>query len=535
MSAQRMAGVPIRLIVLKSRKVGVSTLVEAEGYRLCDVKPNTRALICAQTTDDSGTLFEMTRLFHEQHPHPKKLEQPKPGMKEIRWAPPHRSRFQVQTAGRIGLKRGDTLSYVHCSELPQWPDPKGTLLSVLNALPSSGDYAVVIESTAQGYDHFKKLWDDAVQAVQANPNSVDLWIPIFFSWLEHPEYRKDVPPAYVWGDLDEWELELKGLGATPEQLYWRRCVLAEKCGGDPELFAQEYPHTPESAFRASGRRAIPHTITTHHRMSCKPGKKVRLEYDHQGKVIASGGDRPTGYWEVWEFPEPDRDYTLGGDVSEGLLSDPNDPRSGPDRTTGFVLERRDLEQVARWVGQATETDFGREMLKCAKWYNDAWSSPEANNTGKASVLVFAEAGYPRLYRRRAEPGSVDAFQEKGQWGWRTTTSNRDVMIADWIDWSRKRDAGWEGRLIIHSSDLVDEEETFIVTKDGRREHSPGKHDDELFAGMIALQLHLCCPRTREPVFQEPERQHPPGEKDRAIPWWGIPGAMDPGPKNWKPK
>ena len=40
---------------------------------------------------------------------------------------------------------------------------------------------------------------------------------------------------------------------------------------------------------------------------------------------------------------------------------------------------------------------------------------------------------------------------------------------------------------------MDEMETFIRDKNGKPVHRPGKHDDLLFALMIALQVHQRCP------------------------------------------
>jgi len=74
---------------------------------------------------------------------------------------------------------------------------------------------------------------------------------------------------------------------------------------------------------------------------------------------------------------------------------------------------------------------------------------------------------------------------------------RDMMITDWVDVCKPKkgsvgDAAWDRRMHIKSSQLADEETTFVIRPNGRVEHSTGRHDDELFAAMIAYELHLAC-------------------------------------------
>lgn len=503
LTMQRLSGNPVRLIVLKARKIGCSTFFEGEMYRRGHCMRNRRGLVCAQTDDDSRTLFHMTRLFHEENPAKRPLKTSRIGARELDWRSPHRSRLSVQTAGKVSLARGDTVHDLHCSEIPHWPHAKQTLLSVLNAVPDVGNNMVILESTARGYEEFKDRWDAAVAYRKAHKNDLTGWIPIFFSWLHHKHYRAHVPPGYDWGSSDEYEEELRGAGATPQQLYWRRLMLADRMGGDPDLFSQEMPYCPEIAFLASGRRAISPTITNYHRSLVRPGKKYRLRYGLADEIVAEEGDWGNGYWEVFESPKEFCDYAIGADIAEGKVSDSTNPASDPDKTQAFVLNRRHMTQAARWEGaKISENDIGRELIKCGKWYNDAWLSPEINNTGKATLLTIVESGYQNLYRRHKAIDSVKSGDERGEWGWRTTSANREAMIAAWIDACRQDanpDNKWRDKIQVFSKNLVDEEETLVWTQSNRREHSKGKHDDELFASCIALQIHLQTPRQNERI------------------------------------
>jgi hypothetical protein len=502
--SQLLAGLPARIIILKSRKMGCSTVVEAFGYMLAHLFPNTRALVCAQTDEDSQTLFSMTSMYQSENPTARQLDQGKPGKKEMRWSRPHRSVFQVQTAGRTSLKRGDTLTFVHCSEVPSWRNAKKTLNSVSNAVPRTGPNVIVIESTASGWDEFKSRWDSAVEYRKQNTTSLAGYMPLFFSWLSFASYAAEPPPGYAWGLMSEKELALQSIGATLQQLYWRRRTIEDNEGGDEELFAVEFPSSPAEAFSRSGRRRIPAGITDRHRRCVLTGAKFRFQWEPDGTVSAHEGDYITSYWEIYQPPAPYHDYAIGGDVAEGKLSDPDDDHSEHDRTRGFVLDRVTLHQVARWEGpEISETEFGRQLHLCAVWYNRAWVTPEVNNTGKATVLVLVEAGYERLYRRMLDMVNVEGGAELAEYGFRTTSSNRERIVIEWKEACRAGpDGGYEGRITPHSAVLVNEEETFIITMSGRSDHARGQHDDELFAAMIALQVHKDCPRTRTTPEEE---------------------------------
>src|SRR3989304_1723528 len=185
---------------------------------------------------------------------------------------------------------------------------------------------------------------------------------------------------------------------------------------------QEFPATAEQSFLASGRRAIQSQITEYHRTLIREGRKFRLERDASGRIVGEEGDWTNNFWSVYYPPNEYTDYAIGADIAEGKLADPNNPNSNPDCTRAFVLDRRQMRQAARWQGpKITETEMGREVLKCGEWEKNAWMSPEINNTGKATLLIILEAHYQNLYRRRMAVDSVQGGEERGEWGWRTTS------------------------------------------------------------------------------------------------------------------
>lgn len=186
-------GKPVRLIILKARQLGFSTLTEGLIFHACATRRNVNALIVAHREDATANLFRMSKLFYDELPAPVKpmlrasnaqelvFENPSKLRSEREARPGLRSRIRCATAGGRGIGRSDTLQCVHLSEYAFWPDgadgKASTLAGILQAVPSLPGTMVVIESTANGFEDFKERWDAAV----AGENDFE---PVFFAWFE---------------------------------------------------------------------------------------------------------------------------------------------------------------------------------------------------------------------------------------------------------------------------------------------------------------------------------------------------------------
>jgi hypothetical protein len=107
----------------------------------------------------------------------------------------------------------------------------------------------IIESTAEGQNMFKYMWDEAVVAKASGQMSAKDFYPVFLSWLDDPDCLEPIDQ-----DVDDAaatyfaELEAEtGRELTPQQKnFW--IVQRRELG--PELF-QEYPATPAEAFQGA--------------------------------------------------------------------------------------------------------------------------------------------------------------------------------------------------------------------------------------------------------------------------------------------
>ena len=147
------------------------------------------------------------------------------------------------TAGSSGVGRSDTFNYLHISEYAFWPGNKeNTLKGLIQAVPNTSNSVIIIESTANGYEGYKDMWDKAVSG------EID-FIPLFVAWFELPEYSME----YNGFELTQEEKRIKKqFRLNNEQLAWRRWCIKNNCNNDINTFKQEYPSTPDEAFLMTG-------------------------------------------------------------------------------------------------------------------------------------------------------------------------------------------------------------------------------------------------------------------------------------------
>jgi hypothetical protein len=304
---QREAGKPIRIIILKARQMGFSTLTEALIFHRTATKANVNSLIIAHRDDSTSNLFQMSKLFYDELPYPLKpmiknsnayelrFENPTRDPAEKKARPGLRSRIRCVTAGGRGIARSDTLTNVHISEYAFWEgNKKVTLTGLMQAVPNHPDTMVIMESTANGFDDFQKMWEAAVDGLSE-------FVPVFFAWYEMAEYRMKVPPGTQWTDS---ELLLQSVyNLTEEQLSWRRWCIANNCGGDERLFRQEYPASPDEAFLTSGSPVFDNeTIMLMRPKAPAPVKRGWFLYDYDGLRITNmrWEERADGIVSIYE-------------------------------------------------------------------------------------------------------------------------------------------------------------------------------------------------------------------------------------------
>jgi len=297
-------GKPVRIIILKARQMGFSTTTEAIIYYLSSLQEAKNAFIVAQDSAASENLYDMFRMYYDYIPesikpmrkrnNARRFTFENPALKDVerKKEPGLKSKITVQSAENKVLARSETIHYLHVSELAFWPENYKVKhrTSLFAALSKESGSLAIVESTANGIEIYKEMWDDAVSGKSD-------YIPLFFPWFEMPDYHMAISADFV---LTQTEIELKEkFDLSDEQIQWRRYIIKNDLGGDEKLFRQEYPSTPEEAFLVTGRTVFNQDkldAMSHH---TKTGKRY--------SIIIPPAIEGQGYdWTQVQFVEDDR-------------------------------------------------------------------------------------------------------------------------------------------------------------------------------------------------------------------------------------
>lgn len=472
-------GRPVRIIILKARQMGFSTLTEAILFWLTITAKNVETMIVAHVEEATANLFRMAQLFYNMLPDKLKPMQKASNAQELVFDRPAKykgnreglnSRIRCATAGGHGVGRSATIRNLHLSEFAFWPGNKTeTLAGLMQAVPDKPGTVVIIESTANGFDEFKQLWDDAEKSQAEGGEG---FIPIFFAWFEMPEYRRPVPQNFQ-RTKEEQEL-VDTFGLCDEQLAWRRWCIKVNCGGSIELFHQEYPCTPDEAFVSTGHCVFDKPALVLRRKVVQSYKwergSFRIEKDVAGNIVDFKWEpSKDGAIRILKKPIKGVPYVLGGDTAG----------TGSDKFVGQVLDNRTGKQVAVLHHRYGERMYAEQMYCLGMYYNTALIGVETNYSTYPE-MVLEELGYPRLYVRERYDNylkkTVDAF------GFDTNASTRPVLI------DTLKDVARDSLDTITDFDTLGEMLTFVYDDKFRAAADTGEHDDLVMALGIAHRI-----------------------------------------------
>lgn len=461
-------GKPVRLIVLKYRQGGASTYTEGRIFQSTSMTHLTNSLIVAHEEDASTNLFNMSKLFYDELPTELKpmkkssnakeivFENPTLDPEEKRVNPGLRSRIKIATANNMGAGRSATIHNLHASEVAFWRDAKTLMLGLMQAVPNTPNTMVIMESTANGLgDYFYDEWQRA-------KNGESDFVPLFFAWFEEPAYEIDVPADFEPTD-EEVTLMQRYPEITHRKLVWRRWCIKNNCGGDAELFKQEYPSDDMEAFLVSGRPRFDIPVLREYLDQCVDGKRGYLEMTKGSVKFVPD---PKGYLEIWSMPG--KEHFIGADVAKGLIT--GDASAAPVFDNKYDLN-------ALWHGRIDPDLYADQLEMLGTWYNDALIAVEENNHG-LTVLNKLKQDYYNLYYRTSHNKLSD--ETKKELGWYTSEQTKKLAIDNLARLIRERKLG------IKSRRFIQECMTYVIGDDGKTNAQQGSHDDIVMAAAIIL-------------------------------------------------
>lgn len=469
----------LAFLVLKGRQQGFTSLITALQLAYAVIRRNFAGYTLADSSDNTETIFTRKAKFpYDNLPPALQPVERYNNRRELAFSKLN-SAWTVATAGKTA-GRSQTLNFFHGSEVAFWPDLATTLTGLNEAM--TADSIRILESTANGYNDFKGLWDSGA------------YTNLFYPWWLTDEYRLPFESPVA-------EQEFRQGLAEGEGWIWERCGwLVEKLDTAQvywyyrkwresvphEMIKQEYPCTSDEAFLASGTPVFAlEKIIQRKDVLQQQGKTWREGYfaiaweDTQTKnriTSYSFVEQEGGFIRIWYKPQAGRPYVIGGDTKG----------EGSDFFAGRVVDNISGQRVASLHGQMDADVYAHQMYCLGRWYNNALVGIEVN-FDTFPVVELQRLKYPRQYVRQI----YDTFTGKHQdrFGFRTDGNTRPLIISKMVVFLRDHID------LIPDVGLLDEALTFVYDANMRPDAESGKHDDLLFADMIAEEIR--SQQTRE--------------------------------------
>jgi hypothetical protein len=464
----------VRIIILKGRQMGLSTMVGGFLYWWISQHKAQKAMVVTHHGDSTKTLFDMTKRYFENTPPLLKPHTRYSSRKELQFDVLDSS-YTVATAGGDSIGRGETITQAHISELAFWQasSAKDNLNGLLQCIPNSPGTAVFIESTANGVSGvYYDMWKGAEEGKNG-------YIPVFLPWFIDMTYREPVPANFK-RTPDEDDLVTKYKLDDGQLMFRRRKIGATGL----ELFQQEYPCNAEEAFLTSGRPVF-NPMQLQDMLPKAADLKQRLALEGEEWVEHARGELLTFRDHV-----PGEAYYIGADVAMGV--------KGGDYSVAQVFDSK-KRQVAVYRAHVHPDYYAEVLYALGMHYNTASMIVENNNHG---ILTCTRLGkdmaYPNFYMETQVDKLTD--RETIKLGF-TTNAKTKPLIIDQLRASMRRD-----EIQLNDRVTIRELLTYIVNESGAMEAEQGCYDDCVVSLALVNHIHegaFEAVVTPEEMYHEP--------------------------------
>ncbi len=485
LEGDRVAGLPIRVILLKARQWGGSTLVQMymAWIQSCHLR-DWNSLICAHVKDTASGIRGMyTKLLDN---YPRELWE---GDEKPQFKPYERSSNMRQIAGRgcrvtIGSSenqeavRGADYAMAHLSETAFWAStpqrsPKRFIQAVCGGIALLPYTLIAVESTANGVgNYFHNEW---LRCKEGRGDKHAIFVP----WYEIDIYRLEPRDREaVVRTMSNYERRLWDLGLCLDQIWWYRRKSSEY--GSEEQMHAEFPSDDMEAFLNSGNGVFDMSGVDALRHGCRPPEAFG-EVDMRGGAFTPG----EGRLGVWELPQKGVRYVVAVDVG-GRSAKSDWSVIAVMKAARGVLP----EVVAQWRGHIDHDLLARKSAAIARYYNKALLVIESNTYETAEygggadsnlfVLNRLAEEYGNVYRRRTFDRVNNRYTSAV--GFHTNRSTKALPIDCLIEAVR------EGGYVERDSEACNEYVVYEQKTNGSYGAKAGYHDDVLMTRAIALYV-----------------------------------------------
>ena len=292
-----------RLIILKSRQQGISTLWLISFFDDALFRPNLNIGLMAQGQAEAKTLLGRVKIAWDE------LDSSIKGFLGVNKKFDNSEAFSLDNGSTIFVRvsfRSATLQRLHISEYGKiankYPErAKETTTGTLQAIAPGN--TVAIESTAEGDNDFKVKWDTACSVVNRSPKD---FLPVFLSWLDDPDCLLEVEQPE-----EQWQtdyLDKLAVRDKRQRAFW----VAQYRELGEEIY-QEYPSTAEEAFLATRQGTYYARLYMAHVQHL--GREVNDLWDpnlpvHVAMDLGMNDDFVMGFFQLWRNTSGQLEYRV---------------------------------------------------------------------------------------------------------------------------------------------------------------------------------------------------------------------------------
>ena len=508
---QRLADEPIRVLLVKARQWGGSTVTQCYMHWLQTYwYENWHSCIVALNQSQAVNIRTMYKNLIARRPNWceritfRRFE----NTELIRIIPERGCRVQIGSATKPDALRSFDFSLVHMSEVGLWKDTKEVkgddmAMAMYSTVPNVPGTMIVMESTAKGIgNYFHRQYLAAKENKRKGNKGIR---PVFVAWFVDVRYTRDYHSRYpsaeefvsTWSEYNWWQYDQ---GATLEGIFWYNCTKAENHWTDFQM-KSEYPTTAEEAFQSkSGRYFTEDLLEWLKRYTREPKLIGELRGDATigPKVLEnlkfySNDSLQDEALKIWIKPEDNAPE--GKKVKNRFLVtvDVGGRSSRADWSVISVFDRLSmaedfgaLERAALWKMHVDPDILAYRSAMVAHYYNDALLVIESNtydtknkksddadkSEGDHTYTVLDTLGgiYENLYRRRTAPDNTKD-KETRHIGWHMNKQTKYMAYDDYTVRLR------EGDYMEYSQDAADEAMWLMNAPGGKIEAMEGTHDD----------------------------------------------------------
>lgn len=498
------AGVPCKMLVYKSRRMGASTGAQGIIYHRLQKNGGLMAKLLANKDETAGEVSDIFKRMATKDRFPWPGVKGPAVVKDLAGSTTLASGSIYKDLSARGEEpgRGGDAQIANITEAPFYPltgDPISGFLQSLKAAHTSASGLIIADFTPNGPSGWAfTMVMAAVEREAKGQQALSDWKLIFVPWWKgHDSFkpfandaqRADFIETITPDEREEWENHDPDRRIiTLEHMHWRRSMIANFLEGSVAKFRSEYPSSVREGFMQSARHCFNlREMQRAHEAArgCKPIKIGGMSLlDGNEKAVFIPDDN--GVTKIWDDPCYGMSHIVIWDTM-----------TGADQAGGGKEAKPDWHSIGVWRAEYTEKGVlypprrvaghhsqlpielaAAEAHALSIYYGGCLIVPEVNNSGLAGVKCLEFLG-ARIFQRKVANITLNNTESAN--GWMTTPTTRKTIVDFMEQAIRKR------MLDVPEVEFWAECLNFVIDpKKGRPEALSGQHDDRVLEGCIAL-------------------------------------------------